>query len=534
MVFLAMAAVVLLTFRDYGLAWDEPFQEHYGSLIAQHILSVGASQEVHNFRNLHLYGGLFDGLAAFVAMVSPLEPFHTRHLLIALTGLLGAAGVWTMARAMGGPAAGFWALVVVLAIPSYTGHMFINPKDIPFAAGTIWTLYFAMRAVSELPQGNDGAALGLGVALGATMGVRIGGVVLISYLAILLVLHFIWLRGRANSSLGLAAAIRILMCQVAIVVLVSCVFTFALWPSAWPMMFDKAVIALLVTARFKFDVALLFQGETLSSLALPATYLPGYFAVKLPEIVLALFIVSMPFALWRLMRALRCPDRTQVFGVSALALGIFAPLVLAITLKSIHYDAIRHFLFVLPPISVLIGIELSAAVAWLAGKKPLLSLAAMFCVLAGLLVPVVTMVGLHPYSYTYYSALAGGVSGAQGRYELDYWATSYREASRWLRTARQVPVTGPVGVYVCGPTDSAARFLPHRFRIVRRLDEAQFFIGFSRWNCDAIVRAPVLHSVERLGAVFAVVKDLRGGFALKGKLPDNIRINEDYPRYDHH
>lgn len=525
LVFTGLAGVIAFTFQDYGLAWDEPFGEQYGTLIVEYILSGGADGRVHEFRNLHNYGGLFDGLAALAAKLSPLEPFHTRHLLVAITGGVGALGVWAMARALGGAAAGFWALAIVLAMPSYTGHMFINAKDVPFAAGTIWTLYFAMRALAAFPQVSDKTALGLGLALGATMGVRIGGAVLVAYLCILLAIHFIWRQGRTPSSVRECAR------AVAIAAGVSFVLTFALWPSAWPFMFDKAVQALLATARFKFDVDVLFQGTSVNSLNLPLAYVPGYFAVKLPDVMLGLVLVSLPLALARFVRAYRVRDRLGVFGLSALVLGIFFPPLFAMSAHSAHYDALRHFIFVLPPLAVLLGVETAGALAWLGAKQRSLGIIAGLAVVSGLVLPITAMVQLHPYAYTYYNRWAGGVQGAQGRYELDYWATSYREAARWLRAASQVPKTGDVPVYVCGPTDSAARFLPARFRLVKNVSDAHFFIGFTRWTCDSLVDAPVLYTVERAGAKFSQIKDLRGGFSLLGELPRNVRIVEDYPRY---
>lgn len=531
LVFIGMAVVIALSFRDYGLAWDEPFHEHYGTLIIDYIASGGADQRVNTFRNLNTYGGLFDGIAALLAMVSPMEPFHTRHLFNAVIGLLGVAGVWTMARAMGGGAAGFWAMAALLAIPTYSGHIFINPKDIPFAVGTLWTLHFAMRTASLLPHFNARAAIGLGLALGATLGVRIGGIVLILYLVTLVALHLAWAQGRQDTPTTFAAALQSLTKTTLVVAAISFILTFVLWPSAWPFMIDKAIETALLTGKFKFSVDVLFQGEVVNSLALPLTYVPGYLAVKLPEIVLILFVLSVPLGAWRLMNALCRADRTLVFGYTTLALGIFFPILFAMAVRSAHYDALRHFIFVLPPMAVLIGVELSAILNWLHQNRSTLSSAVGLAVVAGLMMPMLAMVQLHPYAYTYYNRFADGIEGAQGRYELDYWATSYRAAAEWLRTANEVPATGDVPVYVCGPTDSVARFLPERFKIVKEIDQAQFFIAFTRWNCDALIEAPTLHAIERNGVKFTAIKDLRGAYTVLGKMPNTVEINKDYPRY---
>jgi hypothetical protein len=40
----------------------------------------------------------------------------------------------------------------------------------------------------------------------------------------------------------------------------------------------------------------------------------------------------------------------------------------------------------------------------------------------------VGIVRLHPYEYIYYNEIVGGVRGAEGVFDLDYWCTALREA----------------------------------------------------------------------------------------------------------
>ena len=58
---------------------------------------------------------------------------------------------------------------------------------------------------------------------------------------------------------------------------------------------------------------------------------------------------------------------------------------------------------------------------------------------------------LHPYQFIYYNNYDGGVSGADRQYELDYWVTSYREATMYLNDEAplnsQVLVIGPRRIF---------------------------------------------------------------------------------------
>ena len=107
-----------------------------------------------------MYGGGFDILATLAAKVLPFGLFETRRLVGAAIGLIGLFVTWRLGRRLGGPLAGLIALVLLAACPLYYGHMFINAKDGPFAAAMAIALLGIVRAFDEYPRAtprNDGA-----------------------------------------------------------------------------------------------------------------------------------------------------------------------------------------------------------------------------------------------------------------------------------------------------------------------------------------------------------------------------------------
>ncbi len=60
-----------LTFRDYGLSWDDYTHAEYGDLLLALYASGFADQRALSFVNLYMYGGGFDLLAALAAKVLP-------------------------------------------------------------------------------------------------------------------------------------------------------------------------------------------------------------------------------------------------------------------------------------------------------------------------------------------------------------------------------------------------------------------------------------------------------------------------------
>src|SRR5260370_38238347 len=81
-----------------------------------------------------MYGGGFDLLAALAAKVAPFTLFETRRLAGALVGLIGLIATWRAGRRIGGPLAGFAALVLLGNCPLYCGHSIMYEKDAPFSA----------------------------------------------------------------------------------------------------------------------------------------------------------------------------------------------------------------------------------------------------------------------------------------------------------------------------------------------------------------------------------------------------------------
>lgn len=84
-------------------------------------------------------------------------------------------------------------------------------------------------------------------------------------------------------------------------------------------------------------------------------------------------------------------------------------------------------LFLLPPVFLSAGLVLDQAFKYI---KPTL---VRILILAVLIAPgIYSSVKLHPYEYVYFNSFTGGVNGASRNYELDDWATSYRQAAFYL------------------------------------------------------------------------------------------------------
>jgi hypothetical protein len=136
--------LVLTTFGDYAISNDEEVQQRYGELIVAYYGSSFADQGLFHFRNLYLYGGLFDIIAVGLERILPFDLYAVRHLLSALTGVGGIVAVWATARAIAGSRAGLLAAGALALCGIWYGAMFNHTKDIPFASAMMGATYFLL------------------------------------------------------------------------------------------------------------------------------------------------------------------------------------------------------------------------------------------------------------------------------------------------------------------------------------------------------------------------------------------------------
>jgi hypothetical protein len=510
-VLVVVAAVALMTFRDYGLGWDDYTHSEYGEQLLALYGSGFADRRALSFVNLYAYGGGFDMLAALAAKVSPFTLFETRRLVGALVGLIGLLATWRTGRRIGGPPAGFLALVLLATCPLYIGHMFMNAKDAPFAVAMAILLLALVRVLEDYPRitpnGGAFAAIGFGLSIGSRVMGGFGVVTLGGALAALAMIE-----ARRDGLRPAAARLG----RFVVSLLPAAVLAYAVMALVWPWSVADPLNPWRAVAYFShfFETPWheLFAGAVVTVTEMPRSYAPTLFALQMPEIFLALALAGTAGALIAACRRELPANRRAVLLLVVLAATL--PILVTVLARPAMYNGIRHFVFVLPPLAVLGGL----AGAWLLAKlqqhSDRVAAAAGVAFLVGIALPIVEMVRLHPYEYTYFNHLAGGVAGARGRYMLDYWGLSFKQASQGLagKLAAQHESKPPDRRWklaVCGPHRSPQVELGPDFETTWEPQGADFALMLGEFYC-ATFDAPVLVEVVREGVVYARVYDIRG------------------------
>ena len=271
---------------------------------------------------------------------------------------------------------------------------------------------------------------------------------------------------------------------------------YATWPYLWPDPIGHLVETVTIMSHHPWQGSVLFNGVTYAATDLPSTYMPTLLAIQLTEPVWVLSALGLAVTIIGLVK-----KRGGSVDLLALALIWFIlPMATFIIRRPTMYDNFRQAFFILPMVFVLAGVVFDQI------RRPLIQGIVILLLIAP---GIMSIIKLHPYEYTYYNSLVGGVGGAFRKFELDYWGTSYRQIA--LELNRIAPPSSTV--WVEGPTHILDTYARRDLQIystyeAERADHYDYVISLSRLQADMLAYpdAPVIFSVTRAGAVLAVIK----------------------------
>lgn len=433
-IFLGLAGFVLLVMVAGGLASginaDDEYQHDYSEKLVQYYATLGRDTSAYYIENgdMHYYGGFFDLVTGAVNESLGLQPTDAayndiRHIFNAIFGFLTALFVGLTARNIAGWRAGIAALVLLALSPRFLGHSFMNPKDVPFAAGFAIAFYYLLRLLRQLPSPTWKTFTGLALGIALALATRAGGLLLLGYLGMFMGLHFLANYGWRGIVSEYKTTGRYLLYGLGAI---AAGYTLAVltWPAALrdPLRFPFEALSAFSVLGVKIRV--LFMGENLMS-----DDTAWYYALVWIFRTVPLYVhLGLLLALVFLRGMLKTYGWLPVF---MLFFATFFPLGYIIVKNSVLHDGWRHLMFVYPSMVVLITLGWYFFEQKYAGRKQLAY--ALYGVLAlTALEPASFIVRNFQYPYVYFNPIGGGMKGAFGNFETDYWGISVKEAIHWL------------------------------------------------------------------------------------------------------
>lgn len=412
---------------DYGMTGDEHVQRVYGEYVLDYYESNGDNDNALTYKDLFNYGGLFDYWASWLnKYIWPSwDTYDGRHLLNSLVGVFLFLFIGLTARLITGRwSVALWALIFAVCSPRLFGDSMNNPKDIPFSAAYIFTIFHILRFVQQLPRPATKNIFWIMIGIAAAINIRVGGLLLIAYFGMFVGLAFL-LQSRLRKKYLLHLPTLLKIVSIGLVV---SVLGFWLGSAYWPYgaldPFGAAFTVLDKMSDYYVGIRIMFNGESIWSDTVPPEYIPIWLLYTSP-----LFIL-IGLALVPIMVILTI-KKSPVFQLSMLSFAAIFPIAYVIYLQSGLYDGMRHMLFAYTLFPIL------GAWAWwqitvLLRESKIAKIGIAAALVALMALPASFMVRNHPYQYVYFNELIGGMEGAKFNFDVDYWMTSMRELSEWL------------------------------------------------------------------------------------------------------
>ncbi len=418
---------------------EDAIQLHeYGNQVLDYYLS-GFKQEPRILTNPkdinelleRYYGTLFELPAAALHrfIFTKSDPYLIRHSLNVFFFLLGILFLAALSRDLGGNIQLSILLFFVLTSPRFIAHGVVNPKDIPFFSMYAFCLWAYARIWKRLPEASWKDWLIMALATGSLIGVRLGGIIWIAYM---------WLFTGIKLLLIKRSYWQVLL-KLIVTSIAGYLFGLLWIPFVLQSPIERTIEGIRILSQFPITISVIFEGKTL-----PSTYRPWYYPLKwmlitIPPGIIAGWIIGT--SLWLIkgirsrLKAWIADSRLSLITIT-LFVGIF-PIFYVIYRESNLYDGWRHLLFTYGPALIVASWGFATLISHLIQAIKITPIRLTI----PLLLPVIaqadairwTLVN-YPYLSVYFNPLAGGIKGAYGNYELDYYQTSVKAACKKLIT----------------------------------------------------------------------------------------------------
>ena len=432
-------------------------------------------------------------------------------------GVVGILALYLFLLETTGPLVAMAGFLFLALFPRHFGDLHTNVKDVPTAALYAISIWLFWRLANKRRLRD---ILLAAAAFAVTFNYKVNAI-------FIPVIVGLWtatlLFTKARKHLGLPIGKLNVDAFVPFVgyALLAPIFAFIIWGIFWP---DPLLHLLYLWRFFQYNtinLEVLFNGQWYcSGVNVPWWYPYGYLAIVTPIPILLFAIVGFLIALRRMTK----------FDPLAwlLIFWFFVPIVRYMSPKIGVIDGIRHFQEVEYPLVAYAAIGAVGMGAWFLKLRnvPLrirkITLGIVVVLTLGCLTG--NIIRFHPYQLSYFNELVGGLRGAMGKYDIDYWGISQKRAAAWLN--ENAPADSIVHIVMTG--DTAGKYLRPDLRArlnTRDYDSSDFVVVLNRqsffyryfWVIEYMLRRKTAFVVENQGVPMTWIYDNRLGVFPRGQ-----------------
>lgn len=403
--------VNLLTLNNYGVTWD--FTYHFNAGLwhlkfpqTDPTFVMGPSPPLSDIIPTISF-------LLFSKFLNLLSFDSAYNLYSVIAGSIGIGVLFFLIKKLFDWKVAFFSAVTLAFFPRYLGHLHNNMKDIPQAVFFTLSILTFWQLVKKPSQKTlIFAALSFALAFNSKVNAIFVLIIAAIYLFVINI-YKLHLKKRFHIDWF-------------------CVFYFFLAPilafGLWSLFWDDPV-ARIIEAKNSYttstiNMPLLYFGRTVfSGQNIPFDYPLGMIAVTTPFLALVFFPLGF-------IKLTKMAIKEKHEGAFLLLLWFLIPLSRYFRPNMIIIDDIRHFMEVIFPYSAMVGVGFMSVIDILKNRKNI----SYIFVITFIIYLIYQNVAYFPYQTSYFSEWIGGLKGAQGKFDVEFWADSYKESSGYLNT----------------------------------------------------------------------------------------------------
>jgi len=398
----------------------------YGSTTAENEYQISKSVQLHRYYgsfgkdtsvlegNTHpMYSGWFNALTVkFSEIFSGCEIRNVRHATNAIFGFIGILFAGLLAKQCRNWRTGIFAMLLLGLSPAIFGHSMFNLDDIPVLSTFAATLYFLKRLADYFPKPKiiDAIMFALLLSLCITANPDSSFILIVAFVAVIAGLII----NRKHDKIKKAALLYSLIAIWSVAVVIAITYLLV------PQVRYHGVGAWLDSFTPLGPIWILFEGKLYWTDLLPWYYDIKMIAMTIPAAIFIGILLSLGLSFWK---------KTNRVDIIVLLTISVAAIIIA-SLKSDTNGVWQHSLYAEVPLFIVAAIGFDILIASARNKS--IQTASVFVPILLLIMPTIHIFKCHPYSYIYFNEFTGGVGHAYGRYELENYGISNREAAQWI------------------------------------------------------------------------------------------------------
>jgi hypothetical protein len=304
-----------------------------------------------------------------------------------------------------------FAMVFLAFLPVHFGYLHTNMKDVPNAFFFSLCIYLFYRltkrqTVKRLVLAIFAFALAFNTKINSVVAPLICGL----YMS---VIHI-------KNSLTVFKSQRLVLCYFIFAPLLA----FILWLPFWTNPIQKLLELPKFYSNNTINMPILFFGELYrSGVNIPTGYPFVYLFITTPPIILFSFCVGVLVAGYLIIASKKRKEAMLLF------IWFFVPLARYMSPKAGAIDGVRHFMEVVYPFVCLSAVGAAFLVGRIKNNK-----SKILAVILSVFLLLIPIFRYHPYETSYFNFLIGGIKGAEGKFDIDFWGTPQKEAMSWLNS----------------------------------------------------------------------------------------------------